>query len=80
MKDKETCASHLTQGLDDTESVNVLKVNGVDNEEEAVAEATTPVFVLNTLPRHRSLLEEYTGLWCGWCPRGFVALELLKEQ
>ena len=61
-------------------SVKVLKVNGVDNEEETVAEATTPVFVLNTLPRHRSLLEEYTGLWCGWCPRGFVALELLKEQ
>lgn len=26
LKDKETCASHLTQGLDDTETVNVLKV------------------------------------------------------
>ena len=25
-KDKETCASHLTQGLDGTESVNVLQV------------------------------------------------------
>ena len=25
LKDKGTCASHLTQGLDDTESVNVLK-------------------------------------------------------
>ncbi len=59
--------------------VKVLKVNGVDNEEPQ-AEAATPVFVINTMPRHRSLLEEYTGTWCGWCPRGFVALELLKEQ
>lgn len=23
--------------------------------------------------------EEYTGLWCGWCPRGLVGLELMKE-
>ena len=60
-------------------TVTVTKVNGVDNEDDATV-ATTPIFVLNTLPKHRALLEEYTGTWCGWCPRGFVALELLKEQ
>lgn len=60
-------------------TVNVLKVNGMDNEDD-VTTASTTVFVINTLPKHRALLEEYTGTWCGWCPRGFVALELLKEQ
>ena len=58
--------------------VKVVKVNGVDNEEEA-APASTDIVVVNTMPKHRALLEEYTGTWCGWCTRGFVALELLKE-
>jgi len=60
-------------------TVRVVKVNGDDNE-MGLTEANTDVFVLNTMPKHRALLEEYTGLWCGWCPRGFVALELLKEM
>lgn len=58
--------------------VRVVKVNGVDNEESA--SASTDIVVVNTLPKHRALLEEYTGTWCGWCTRGFVALELLKEM
>lgn len=28
----------------------------------------------------RPLVEEYTGLWCSFCPRGFVALEEMSEQ
>lgn len=32
------------------------------------------------IPVNRPLFEEYTGLWCGWCPRGFVALEVMKER
>lgn len=59
--------------------VKVVSVNGVDNEDVAPV-AVTKVAVLNWVPKHRTLLEEYTGTWCGWCPRGFVALELLKEQ
>ena len=59
--------------------VEVVKVNGVDNEADVTTAATT-VTVMGWMPKHRTLLEEYTGLWCGWCPRGFVALELLKEQ
>lgn len=31
-------------------------------------------------PVRRPLIEEYTGLWCGSCPRGLVALELIDEQ
>lgn len=56
----------------------VVKVNGVTNEDAAI-DGFTPVVVLNTVPKHRAVLEEYTGFWCGWCPRGFVALEKLAE-
>ncbi len=59
-------------------NVKVTKVNGVANEEASVV-ATTPVIALNSIPKKRALLEEYTGTWCGWCPRGFVALEKLAE-
>ena len=57
--------------------LNLAKVNDVKNE--AWAENTIPVIVLNSVPKHRALLEEYTGTWCGWCPRGYVGLEKLAE-
>lgn len=27
----------------------------------------------------RIVMEEFTGTWCGWCPRGMRAMELLSE-
>ena len=58
--------------------VTVDKVNGVVNE-DAVNSTVIPLTALNTVPKKRTLLEEYTGFWCGWCPRGYVALEKLAE-
>jgi len=58
--------------------VKVVKVNGEENT-DAVTEATMPIVVLNSIPKKRALLEEYTGTWCGWCVRGYVALEMLAE-
>ena len=60
-----------------TLTLNLEKVNGVANE--AASETTIPVITLNNVPKHRALLEEYTGTWCGWCPRGYVGLEKLAE-
>ncbi len=59
-------------------TLNVKKVNGVDNE-DASAQTSSDIIVLNTVPTHKTLIEEYTGTWCGWCPRGLVALEQLAE-
>ena len=36
--------------------------------------------VVSYLPVRRPLVEEYTGLWCGWCPRGYVALEQMHKD
>jgi thiol-disulfide isomerase/thioredoxin len=58
--------------------VKVDKVNAVANE-DAVNSTKIPVTALNTVPKKRTLLEEYTGFWCGWCPRGYVGLEKLAE-
>ena len=58
--------------------VTVDKVNGAVNE-DAVNSTMIPLAALNTVPKKRTLLEEYTGFWCGYCPRGYVALEKLAE-
>lgn len=26
------------------------------------------------------VMEEFTGTWCGWCPRGMVAIDVLSEE
>lgn len=33
----------------------------------------------NPVPVHRPIIEEYTGTWCGYCVRGYVGMELLRE-
>lgn len=58
--------------------MTVTKVNGVANE-NASATASCVVKVLPYVPVHRPMLEEFTGLWCGWCTRGYWAMEKLSE-
>lgn len=43
---------------------------------------TTTAQVVNDdrVPVHRPLIEEYTGTWCGWCVRGLVGMELLRQR
>jgi hypothetical protein len=31
-------------------------------------------------PMKRMVMEEGTGTWCGWCPRGFVAMEYMLDK
>lgn len=59
-------------------NITITKVNGVDNEDASPAGNGT-VNAYNTLPRHRAVVEEYTGTWCGYCPRGFMGLELMNQ-
>lgn len=59
-------------------TLTIDKVNGQDNL-NAARTATTTLSVLTRVPVKRPLVEEYTGLWCGWCTRGFAALEYMNE-
>ncbi len=56
----------------------LTKVNGEANEKESVAKGT--LFVLSEAAKKKPLIEEYTGTWCGWCTRGWVALEMLAAE
>lgn len=57
----------------------VVKVNGQTNESK-MQDATVLVGVLSEVPVHQTLVEEYTGTWCGWCPRGYAALEYMRAN
>ena len=46
---------------------------------------TSPVHEITVLPaptkfEQNVLIEDYTGTWCGWCPRISHAIELVEEQ
>lgn len=55
----------------------VDKVNGEANSEAVANEGK--FVVANVMPKHNPVMEEYTGTWCGWCPRGYVALKLMNK-
>lgn len=57
----------------------ITGVNGNANE-SLLSAASTSVSVLPFVPVHRPMMEEYTGTWCGWCTRGYIALEMLNEE
>ena len=59
-------------------AVAITSVNGEPNEDVSPS-TTARLAVYNTLPVHRAVLEEYTGTWCGYCPRGFVGLEEMNR-
>lgn len=60
-------------------TVELTKVNGNDNANDN-AQATTTIAVTDLDIKHRAVVEEYTGAWCGNCPRGYVAMEYMAEK
>lgn len=52
-------------------TISLQAVNGVAYE----ASTSGTIGVLSFMPKHYSVVEEYTGTWCGYCPRGYVAME-----
>lgn len=50
------------------------------NDEAVSVKGTNTVYVMDREPVRRVVMEEFTGTWCGWCPRGWVAMKLLNEE
>lgn len=57
----------------------ITKVNRTENI-DPMASAQNVVSVTAELAKHVVVMEEFTGTWCKWCARGFVALRMLNEQ
>lgn len=79
----KTVSLPLTKKFEDegvhTIELTLSKVNGNENVNSATS-ATYSVIALEKSADRVSVVEEQTGTWCGWCPRGHVALDLLNKQ
>ena len=54
--------------------VTISNPNGeADDDSDNTVEGA--ISALSVIPVKRVVLEEGTGSWCGWCPRGHVAME-----
>ena len=60
-------------------SLTITQVNGSSNDDLA-PEAHHTLEAVKVVTVKRPLLEEFTGTWCGWCPRGYMGLLLLNER
>lgn len=56
----------------------VTKVNGNDVEETAPISFKQSVYT--RVAKRRTVIEEYTGTGCGYCPRGWVGMEYMKNN
>lgn len=60
-------------------SVEIVSVN--DKPNEAIDnKQTSNMYAYPYRPTHLPLIEDYTGTWCGWCPRGSFAIDALKAE
>lgn len=60
-----------------TMKLKVTAVNGVEVTKTAVS---GKVMVTAFAPKHRPVVEDYTGTWCGYCPQGWVAMEAMRRD
>ncbi len=60
-------------------SYTIDKINGVENT-SANKTLESSLIVSSFTATYRPLVEEYTGLWCGYCPRGYVAMEEMNDE
>ena len=61
-----------------TKTLTVTKVNG-NNNESANASTSFTVFTMKQLIQRKVVVEEFTGTGCGWCPRGLMGMEKLRN-
>ena len=79
----ETASLPFTTAFEDegvhSVELNLSKVNGNTNINKQ-SSAAYSIIALEKSADRVSVVEEQTGTWCGWCPRGHVALDLLNKQ
>ncbi|ANR73436.1 Omp28-related outer membrane protein [Prevotella scopos JCM 17725] len=60
-------------------SLNIIKVNGQPTN---MKEPYTTIIrkTLSQYATRKVVVEDYTAMWCGWCPRGLAMLSYLTRQ
>ena len=59
-------------------SIKLLQING--KPLPTAIEGNASLYVVSEAIARKVVVEEFTGMWCGHCPRGMVAMEKLKEK
>lgn len=59
--------------------MEITAVNGEADGYPADNKAAANMISIKEAAKRKVVMEEFTGTWCGWCPRGIVAVEGLKE-
>lgn len=60
--------------------VKLISINGETPTETIEAKGSIIAIDPNQSVERNVVMEEFTGTWCGWCPRGMVGMELLAEE
>lgn len=60
-------------------TVTIDKVNGEVNNDGQKSK-TVSMGLLKRVPVKRPVMEEFTGTSCGYCPRGFAAMEYMNKK
>jgi len=73
-------AINYATALEKNIAISITNVNG--NVDPNMAENTTSKLfnTLSVLAAKKVIIEEGTGTWCGWCPRGAVAMEYMTTN
>jgi hypothetical protein len=63
-------------------SVEITNVNGIgdDNPADNVGTASFGILGVEPQPGRKVVVEEGTGTWCTWCPRGAVMMDHIAEN
>ncbi|HNR85166.1 MAG TPA: Omp28-related outer membrane protein [Taishania sp.] len=61
-------------------AVNITQVNGGTDPDMSNNSAATIFTTISQSPTKFPVIEEGTGTWCGWCPRGAVAMDYMYQN
>lgn len=61
-------------------TVTIEKINSLDDEFVTDNTLNATLNAIKFIYPKKIVVEEGTGTWCGWCPRGIVGLEKMHEK
>lgn len=71
-------AVNYATGVERTINVTITSVNGGSDADPSNNSGTKLLNTVSALATKAVLVEEGTGTWCGWCPRGKVAMQYMS--
>ena len=60
-------------------NISISNINGGTDNDVSDNSSTMTVTGVTPIPGRKVVVEEGTGTWCGWCPRGAVMMGYMEE-